>query len=951
MDEKKSNVEIQGNAQNNVITTGSNNRVEVNYGIKQIINFYSLNNLEETSIVDLGSHIISYLNWIIDSYGIIDIRGIKREGEKILSLPLDEIYVPLEAETFVDAPLDPDLYSSHDSKIRKLIEMSEVLDVGNQIVITGGPGSGKTTILLYIARTLAYSLINNDMEFAKRYLGKSIQKDIPFPVYVPLSAYADYLQRSAVANSSTLALSSFIPEYLIKEQASIGLPKNFFEQLIRHGTSVILLLDGLDEVPNESNRSIVRSSIEKIVSGRNNQIRVVATCRTAAYEGRTSIGKGFQNIRILNLQRHHIESIIQKVYKELYKHNITKAKSMSMNLIKAIDKFETIRIKNLGKETEPLIVSPLLVRMILITHYNNHKYLSSQRVELYKQTTEIMIYSDYTPYDYREQIEKYFCINQAMLKDIFRYIAFQMHILGDVQGREITEERLRGILQQVEVYKPYSESFLALIKLRHTLIEERLGKYRFVHLAFQEYLTAQYLAEIIRTQSGIKGVMQRLVNENAFTSSWWREPILLLVGYLGITVPEEVPGLIKEFIEIDSYLSNADWSLYSNNKIAATEIASASLLEFPHSSKQQFLQAQDNINNCLNNIDILENCEPYRRERLIITFAQIGDNRNIVNKITSLPLCFVPEGEFFMGSDAHSPREKPTHPVTLDNYWISQYPITNSQYQCFIDQCGYMNDNYWKEAIEAKIWDKGFIQGYQQEEWMRELVRSWMGGARNRPSVDETPFTLPNHPVIGITWYEALAFTRWVTELYYSQNLIGSEWYCTLPTEAEWEKAARGGVSVPALPIVNNTSCIKIPFDNDIAFLDNCNTTRNYPWGNRPEIDKPNKYKANYNESGINSSNGIGIFPGGQSPYGCMEMCGNVFEWTRSAYFGYPYSDNLEKRECNNHPPNTYRIIRGGYFGAQGDWLRVSYRKGEYPLMNDKLTGFRVVVRKVDRFL
>ena len=226
------------------------------------------------------------------------------------------------------------------------------------------------------------------------------------------------------------------------------------------------------------------------------------------------------------------------------------------------------------------------------------------------------------------------------------------------------------------------------------------------------------------------------------------------------------------------------------------------------------------------------------------------------------------------------------------------------------------------------------------------------------------PYNLPNHPVVGITWYEALAFCRWLGERMgeeakkrRSEEAMRSEaepafWAglaegrlrLTLPSEAEWEKAARGGLRIPAKPIVMAVGAHGFASLSGAALVENPQPQRRYPWG-----DEADPNQANYEDTGIKTTSAVGCFSGGTSPYGCEEISGNVWEWTRSLWgedwqkwdFEYPY-DPLGGREDLTARTDVLRVLRGGSFHVSERLVRCSVRYRLSPVNWNWYLGFRV---------
>jgi formylglycine-generating enzyme required for sulfatase activity len=236
--------------------------------------------------------------------------------------------------------------------------------------------------------------------------------------------------------------------------------------------------------------------------------------------------------------------------------------------------------------------------------------------------------------------------------------------------------------------------------------------------------------------------------------------------------------------------------------------------------------------------------------------------------------CWVPGGPFTMGSKDYDD-EKPVHQVTVDGFWLARHPVTNAQYRLFMEAGGYNNPQWWTEA--------GW-QVQQQQKWTEP--RLWQ----------DDKWNAAQQPVVGVSWYEAMAFCAWAA----AQTGEGYR----LPTEAEWEKGARG--------------------------IDG----RTFPWG----ATEPDQKLCNFARH-VGKTTPIGQYsPAGDSPYGAADMAGNVWEWCASAYAAYPYQDS----DGRNNPNGTdVRVVRGGSWHDLRNDLRCANRFRFAP--SDRLinVGFR----------
>lgn len=221
-------------------------------------------------------------------------------------------------------------------------------------------------------------------------------------------------------------------------------------------------------------------------------------------------------------------------------------------------------------------------------------------------------------------------------------------------------------------------------------------------------------------------------------------------------------------------------------------------------------------------------------------------------------------------------REQPQHMVTLGDYWIGRHPVTVGQYRAFLEAGGYACRSYWTEAGWA--WCQ--TVGRTQPDLWGDVVLA--GDDRL--------------PVAGVSWFEAYAYSRWLSEA------TGRDY--RLPSEAEWEKAARG------------------------------TDGRLFPWG-----DPFDPARCNTRANGLRRTLPVGHYsPAGDSPYGCAEMVGNVSEWTTSRFVSYPYRVDDGR---DDPAGDTERVTRGGSWHSPVFKARTVSRGMNDPFFTDNDLGFR----------
>jgi iron(II)-dependent oxidoreductase len=265
---------------------------------------------------------------------------------------------------------------------------------------------------------------------------------------------------------------------------------------------------------------------------------------------------------------------------------------------------------------------------------------------------------------------------------------------------------------------------------------------------------------------------------------------------------------------------------------------------------------------------------PERREAGRI-LARLGDPRDLAELVE------VPAGTLTMGSDAH-PNSSPPHQVFVPAFRIGRYPVVNALYGAFVRATG----RPWRSP-----------DGFTPER--------------------------ANIPATDLSWHDARAYCAWLTGIWRGNGTIAADEIVRLPTEPEWERAARGDAPDPG------------------------GETIVYPWGTTWTNDA-----ANSEEAGFNAPCAVGLFPKGRSPFGCLDMAGQVWEWCSTLWgedmaspsFRYPYAD--DGREDVDAAPSIRRVLRGGCFSSGLHKACATYRGSLEPAGFWRGNGFRIVVAR-----
>ncbi|GAA4537772.1 ergothioneine biosynthesis protein EgtB [Pseudonocardia xishanensis] len=252
----------------------------------------------------------------------------------------------------------------------------------------------------------------------------------------------------------------------------------------------------------------------------------------------------------------------------------------------------------------------------------------------------------------------------------------------------------------------------------------------------------------------------------------------------------------------------------------------------------------------------------------------------------------VPAGPFVQGTSTEPwalDNERPAHTVTLPAYWIDAHPVTNAEYTAFVEAGGYTDPRWWSPVAWRHVQEEGLVA---PRFWSRDSSGTWW--RRRFGVVEPVPAA---EPVVHVSFHEAAAYAAWAGR--------------RLPTEAEWEKAAR--------------------WDPEAE------RSRRFPWGDAD----PGPEHANLGQRHLQPAP-VGAYPAGASPLGVEQLIGDVWEWCDSGWDPYPGFEAFPYREYSEvFFGGDYKVLRGGSFGTDAAAIRGTFRNWDHPVRRQIFAGFR----------
>lgn len=869
---------------------------------------------------DLTNAIATAKNDMADTLNMLPLRGVDLQWTRGNAFWLADTYTPL----YTPAPQARqwDRQASDEDAMRAQMQRGEdasrqsLIDALNdhpRAVILGGPGCGKSTVLSYLAVGLCGRVKDFDQQWKHGDL---------LPIHVTLRHFARQLRNRAQHDGKPVAepcrvLIEFVQERLGRYAPELA--ANLNDVLAQRGA--VWLLDGLDEVPASPGNSLrkqVTEAIRKLVA-LYPRCRYVVTCRTYSYrtEAQKIMADGapaFAELPTLPLADEEIALFVNQWYAEAaLKRNVPNGNTRAQQLIEAIRRKKHLR---------RLADNPLLLTLAAALHSFDNRSLPEDRVTLFERAVELLLGSwqslkydqEDDAYDAGRERAVLTALDQRGMRNLtealarLAYDAHKEATLPDEDATaDVSEDSLRRTLREFLTKGGLGEDLTdadltlylrdragLLIDDGEAISEGSLGDrphvYRFPHRMFQEYLAAMAkqnkprevrdqidgdyarwnevfaLIALMGNELTTASCVNLICKSGAWpgTSAEWRRA--LLAGWIWVDrqVSDETIADVDEVRDSVAHVRECLVRMMADTRLVAPRErseAGRALVQLPNDDPVRFTCADHRLAACANLLT-----SEGLAEYLDSGFARIEPAEFIMQ-----------QGEVNAGK-ARVPGP----------YRIGRTPVTYAQFEAFVRAPdGYREDGNWTEA---------------GRQWRRERSQPYLW--------DKLQWHIANHPVVGVTWYESAAFCRWLTRRI--QGTGHRAQTVSLPTEVEWEFAARRG------------------------------TGRQYPWKSSAEEGwaEGDELRCNVEKSGIGRTSAVGIFPDGATPDGICDLSGDVWEWVLTVW-----NDDWRRTNQREEGESTRGVRGGSWANSDPAHARLGRRFRYLPSGWFDLFGFRVVDR------
>lgn len=827
-------------------------------GSKIVVNIYGKDVVSEEEEIE---SLTAYLKRWIGICNILDLRAIDPQAVNPDQDPmtLSGVYIFLNTLDRVAYCVDKD-GKEHRLRIEQLADTTvecvysemvpmsviECIDAHKRLVLLGDPGSGKSALVNYLTLCLAGQALEIGASWFNSLVGSGWTQGFLLPIRIALREFA--------ASSNFGPTAANIWAFLENSLGVLQTAARPIKRALSKGNAFVMF-DGLDELAPSIRSDAVRAI--KDLSSIYPDTRYLVTCRKISFDREEEIDmrlSEFSTATIAPLSTKQIEAFVRAWYGEIKKRGWAVEEDVESDLISATHRSD---LANLAR-------SPLLLTQMALLH-SSYGRLPDDRVELYDEVVKLLL----ARWEERKGVG-------AGLTKIINRPEFKLSNLESAlceiafDAQSLVSGRVAGIprAQILDVMQRYlggdwgrAQVFCEFVEIRTgLLVWQEKDSFAFPHLTFQEFLAAKYLAQ----RNDFAARAADLVREDYAS---WRVVYPMAIRLAGTDRGVMAINSLcyEDAPEAGQSVEDVDWCA---SWIAGEALLEVGLLEVD--ARPERIAVLKRVRGWL--VRLLESGVLSLRERADAgkTLAQLGDPRFGVCTLKP-DLVLISSGPFVM-----SPPRRITEPSGFDwklykinipyDYRIARYPVTQAQYSYFIAE----NPEYHIPSG---------TDGYY-----------WNSTTRTPP-----PERM-NHPVVLVSWYDALKYCAWLNGKLQAEGAVPDGYEIRLPTEAEWTKALRGGITL-------------------LDGSHNPMPDRLFPWG-YAWVDKlANSPDA---EVKLSETSTVGIFPSGASVYGILDLVGNVMEWTQTSWgsnnvdkpgFGYLY-DPTDGREDIN--AEGFRVLRGG---------------------------------------
>lgn len=758
------------------------------------------------------------------------------------NLRLGQVYVP--AVTASRAELQDQQSSKFGDPYELLLGRLD----GKSFYVPGAPGSGKSTFCRWLSYLAAGGKSSDHLietpDAYREILFDSLAGR--FPLLCNLREWAGSTKR--LRGSGRWYRSRF--EESLVDWVDDDLPGGLTGAVLRKELATgqcLIILDGLDEIPESlpdgalPRRNFITGLADTLPAWLSRGHQILLTSRPYGLSGEDRRLLGLPVAELADLPDELQKLFVRRWYAAA---DPSKAKEKAEGLLRHLDEREELR----DFRHNPMLLTALCIL------WDQGQKLPQDFYRLHEAVVGQVLYKRYLTENERDQARYRL---EAVASGMHKGFAAERGSpaaevsLDEIDGHLAAYARIDLVTESGAL--SCAERREELLSNSGLLLPKNGGRAAFYHLSFQEFLAADYIR---RTREPIAALLERHALEPT-----WRRTLRFL--FCAIADKDSPRAAITSFESLTACLHPQALDADPNPALLLCDC-----LEVAHGRGWSLECYAELLRRACKHA--LEHLPPPPRAHLWRILGRLGlDDRPGVGLLDGLPDIHwveVPAGPFLYGEE-----QEIRH---LPVFHIARYPVTNAQYQAFLADDGYGADEWWEGLVKRPEPGRGF--------WSES-----------------------NHPRETVSWYEAMAYARWLNTRLRERGLLPEGWTVRLPTEEEWEKAARG------------------------------ENGREFPWGDY--VSGRANHDETWNNHGphyLHHTTAVGIYPLGASPFGCLDLAGNIWEWCLNLY---------ERPGCLALSGDARRAVRGGSWHYSRNHVRCTCRYGSAPDDHDSALGFRLI--------